>query len=1013
MKLHFEDPFLDDRLSYQKEAILAAKDLFKGQELCRTEFTVSRPSESDQLVRETYKGYGNRLKLQDDEILANLQAIQLRHGLKPDKELRGSDFTVEMETGTGKTYVYLRTVFELHKEYGFTKFIIVVPSVAIKAGVIKTLELTEAHFKSLYANVPYRYFLYDSTALSDVRSFALSGDIEVMVMTVQAINKSGDEAEAEAEEKDAVKAKEKSKNVIYRASEKTSGEKPIDLIRETRPVLIVDEPQSVDGGLEGAGKKALQRLHPLCTLRYSATHAEKHHMLYRLDAVDAYNRGLVKTIEVAAARVESGHNKAYLRFLGVKQSKGTITARVEVDVQKGKAVQRKEITMGTGSLELETGRDIYTDIQVNDFGIGPDGEPYLSLSTLERPLKAGEAIGALDNNSFIRQLFARTIEEHLKKELRLRPQGIKVLTLFFIDRVDNYRRYDDEGNRRNGPYADIFEEEYRRAAKLPQYRTLFNDVDLVTAPADVHDGYFSKDKKKVGKKTVEVDKDTNGGTKADDEAYKLIMEKKEELLSFAKPLKFIFSHSALREGWDNPNVFQICSLREMGTERERRQTIGRGLRICVNQDGDRVRAPGVNTLTVIASETFEQFAEALQVEIEQDTGIRFGIVEDHQFANIPVVGPDGQTAPLGVEKSETLWSALKVAGYVDAKGKVQDKLRQALKTNTLVIPADFQAQQPAIEDILRKLAGKLDIKNADDKSDPIKLRKQVLLSPDFQALWDRIKYRTSYEVDFDPEALATQAAKAFADGPPIKKTHLEWRTADLAIGRGGVTAAERGTARTVIINESDIILPDLLTDLQERTHLTRKSLVRILKESGRMDDFPRNPQQFIELAAECINRTKRTLLVDGIKYHRLGDAHFYAQSLFESQELTGYLTNMLAVQKSIYEHLIYDSDTEANFAGQLEENEAVKVFCKLPAWFKVPTPLGNYNPDWALVIEQEGEQKLYFVVETKHSLFADDIREREEDKIKCGRVHFAAIATGENPAQFKKATKLADILVTL
>lgn len=1010
MKLHFEDPFLDDRLSYQKEAILAAKDLFKGQELCRTEFTVSRPSESYQLVRETYKGYGNRLKLQDDEILANLQAIQLRHGLKPDKELRGSDFTVEMETGTGKTYVYLRTIFELNKEYGFTKFIIVVPSVAIKAGVIKTLEITEAHFKSLYANVPYRYFLYDSAALSDVRSFALSGDIEIMVMTVQAINKSGDEAEAEAEEKDAVKAKEKSKNVIYRASEKTSGEKPIDLIRETRPVLIVDEPQSVDGGLEGAGKKALQRLHPLCTLRYSATHAEKHHMLYRLDAVDAYNRGLVKTIEVAAARVESGHNKAYLRFLGVKQSKGTITARVEVDVQKGKAVQRKEITMGTGSLELETGRDIYADIQVNDFGIGPDGEPYLSLSTLERPLKVGEAIGALDNNSFIRQLFARTIEEHLKKELRLRPQGIKVLTLFFIDRVDNYRRYDDEGNRLNGPYADIFEEEYRRAAKLPQYRTLFNDVDLVTAPADVHDGYFSTDKKKVGKKTVEIAKDTNGGTKADDEAYKLIMEKKEELLSFAKPLKFIFSHSALREGWDNPNVFQICSLREMGTERERRQTIGRGLRICVNQDGDRVRAPGVNTLTVIASESFEQFAEALQVEIEQDTGIRFGIVEDHQFANIPVVGPDGQTAPLGVEKSETLWSALKVAGYVDAKGKVQDKLRQALKTNTFVIPADFQAQQPAIEDILRKLAGKLDIKNADDKSDPIKLRKQVLLSPDFQALWDRIKYRTSYEVDFDPEALVTQAAKAFADGPPIKKTHLEWRTADLAIGRGGVTAAERGTARTVIINESDLVLPDLLTDLQERTHLTRKSLVRILKESGRMDDFPRNPQQFIELAAECITRTKRTLLVEGIKYQRLGDAHFYAQSLFESQEITGYLTNMLAVQKSIYEHLVYDSDTEANFAEQLEENEAVKVFCKLPAWFKVPTPLGNYNPDWALVIEQDGEQKLYFVVETKHSLFADDIREREEDKIKCGRAHFAAIGTDANPAKFKKATKLADIL---
>jgi type III restriction enzyme len=1015
MIFKFEDPFFDDRLSYQKESILAVTDLFKGQESCRTEFTVSRPQADptqDQLIKENYLGYGNRVTLLDDEILANLQAVQLRHGLKPDTALNTGDFTVEMETGTGKTYSYLRTIFELNQRYGFTKFIIVVPSVAIKEGVFKSLKMTEAHFKSLYANTPYRYFLYDSSVLSDVRTFAQSGTIEIMVMTVQAINKSGDEADADAEAKDAVKAKEKSKNVIYRASEKTSGEKPIDLIRQTRPVLIVDEPQSVDGGLEGRGRQALARLNPLCTLRYSATHAEKHHMVYRLDAVDAYNRNLVKTIEVAAARVESGHNKAYLRFIGAKNKRGTIVARIEVDMQKGKRVERKEIEVEHGAaIEIETGRDLYADIVVNNIGCEPGAE-FLELSNLDRRLSPGEAIGALDNDSFTRQLFARTIEEHLKKELRLRPQGIKVLSLFFIDKVEHYRTYDEQGNRGKGRYQVIFEEEYRKAAKRPEFHTLFKDIDLATDAADVHNGYFSKDKKKVGDKTVEIDKDTSGTTKADDDAYKLIMQEKERLLSFDTPLKFIFSHSALREGWDNPNVFQICSLREMGTERERRQTIGRGLRICVNKDGDRVRQTGVNTLTVIASEPFEEFADALQKEIEKDTGIRFGIVEDHQFANIPVTGANGETAPLGVEKSEALWSALKSSDYINAAGKVQDKLRTALKTKTLVLPEAFQAHQAQIEEILRKLAGKLEIKNADDR-EFIKARKQVIDSPEFLALWDRIKYQTSYEVEFDPEKLITEAAKTLADGPTIKKTHLEWRTADLAIGRGGVTAAERGTARTIVLNETDIVLPDLLTDLQERTHLTRKSLVRILKASDRIDDFTRNPQQFIEIASECINRTKRHFLVDGIKYQRLGDAYFYSQSLFETEELTGYLKNMLAVQKSIYEQIVYQSDTEANFAEQLESNEAVKLFAKLPNWFKVPTPLGTYNPDWAVLVEKDGTEKLYFVVETKSSLYADDIRDKESKKIECGEAHFKAIAQGDNPAVFKKATKLTDILAAV
>jgi len=1009
MKLHFEE-----NLPHQLAAIEAVCDLFRGQEVCRTEFTVTQRAASPQLglaldqgMEESALGIGNRLTLLDDELHANLTAIQLRNGLAPSEELANGNFTVEMETGTGKTYVYLRTAFELHKRYGFTKFVIVVPSVAIKEGVYKSLQITADHFRGLYANTPFDYFIYDSAKLGQVRNFATSPNIQVMVVTVGAINKFGDEDEADREESDEAKRRAKSKNVMYRSSEKTGGEKPIDLIRATRPILIVDEPQSVDGGLDGKGKQALERMHPLCTLRYSATHVDKHHMVYRLDAIDAYEQRLVKQIEVASGTVEGASNKPFVRFLSAKSSRGTVTAKVELDVDVSGSVRRKEVIVMDGyDLEQETGREIYRDCRIGEIRAGR-GQQSLELRVPggEVYLQPDEAWGDVDPLAIQRQMIKRTIKEHLDKEMRLRPKGIKVLSLFFIDQVAKYRVYDEKGNPQKGVYAQIFEEEYRYWARHPDYQSLFKELDMEHAAEDVHDGYFSVDKKKIGGKNVEMLKDTSGTTKADDDTYNLIMRDKERLLDLDTPLKFIFSHSALREGWDNPNVFQICTMRDIRTERERRQSIGRGLRLCVDKDGQRVQGFDTNTLTVIANESYEAFADGLQKELEDPAtgiGIRFGVVAPDQFAAIAVKAADGSVAPLGVEQSKTLRAALQERGYLTSSGKVEDTLRTAIKEGAVQLPVAFEPHRDAVVAILRKLAGRLEIKDADKRRDAIPVRRAVLDSPEFRALWDRIKHRTTYRVQFDNAKLIEDCIEAVQESPRIPKARLQWRKAGLAIGQAGVQATELKGSSVVSLDETDIELPDILTDLQDRTQLTRRSIQRILVESRRLEDFKRNPQQFIEQTAEAINRCKRLALVDGIKYHRIGDGEYYAQELFQENELRGYIGNMLMdTEKAVYEHVVYDSDVERDFATELERNEAIKVYAKLPGWFKVPTPLGSYNPDWAvLVVGEDGQEHLYFVVETKGGLFSDALRPIEEGKIKCGKAHFKALAVGESPAEY-------------
>jgi len=994
VKLNF-----DPKLPFQLTAIDAVVDLFRGQEICRSEFTVMRQQAilSDDMTSTITSdlGIGNRLLLLEDEVLKNLNDIQLRNGLAPSPELKKGhyDFTVEMETGTGKTYVYLRTMLQLNREYGFTKFMIVVPSVAIKEGVLKSLEIMMPDLNTMYSNVinDQSYFPYDSSKISQVRNFATSPNIQIMVVTVGAINK-------------------KDVNNLYKNTEKVSGEKPIDLIKATNPIIIVDEPQSVDGGLEGRGKEALSAMNPMCTLRYSATHADKHHMVYRLDAVDAYNQGLVKQIEVAALNIEGGNNKPYIKVKSVTRNKSGFAAKLELDVQEATSVNRKVVTVKVDdNLETKTKRAMYSDYQITEMS-GKAGEESVSFMGIEEPMYIGESMGGVDSDAVMRMMIKRTILEHLEREKRLLKKGIKVLSLFFIEKVDHYRVYDKQGNATKGKLAKMFEKEMIEQSKSVKYKSLFEGKDLETHVEDLHNGYFSIDKKGGWAETSE---NNQTGRDNAERAYNLIMKDKEKLLSIETPLKFIFSHSALKEGWDNPNVFQICTLREIGTERERRQTIGRGLRLCVNQQGDRLFGSDPNTLTVVATESYEQFAENLQKEIEKESGIRFGFVEKHQFASITYRDDSGEQKVLGVQESESLWNALKSSEYITDKGKVTDQLRKDLKEDKVTLPKEFIQHKGQIVNILTKLAGKLDIKNADENKKPIKLRRAILEGDEFQDLWNKIKQKTTYRVDFADDQLEKDCSEGIANAPAINRPKAKFIKADIEIDKGGVSAKISHDYQSEYLIERDIILPDILTELQDKTQLTRKSISKILKNSGRLSDFTQNPQQFIEIAVMAINKSKQKALVDGVRYKKRASDKCYTQELFSEEELGNIKSMMLNAERCIYEHVKYDSDTERKFAEKLEKKEGVKVYAKLPNWFKIPTPLGNYNPDWAVLLNINGEERLYFVVETKSTDWEDELRSAEVMKINCGKAHFDALAGDDNPIKFIKAKEVEQVFDAL
>ncbi|WP_434303740.1 type III restriction-modification system endonuclease [Clostridium botulinum] len=979
MKLQFNKD-----LDYQKEGISSIVNIFKGQTSAQSNFTVSALTDEagteGKLITNT--GIGNGLELDEEDILKNVRDIQLKYGLKPSnlKELGKNNFkfTVEMETGTGKTYVYLRTIFELNVKYGFTKFVIVVPSVAIKEGVVKSIDIMTEHFKTIYNNVIFKAYEYKSKQLDIIRDFATSRDIRIMVMTIQSFNKDS--------------------NVINIDNEKTNGVKPIEFIKETNPIVIIDEPQS-SASTEKA-MDAINSLKPLCTVGYSATHKYKHNLMFRLDAVDAYERKLVKQIEVASVISKDNNNAAYIKLISVNNKKSPIKAKLIIDKwdnKKGTIVRKsKEYKVGDDLYELSGRREVYKGYQITEIN-SKEGDEYVSFVAHE-PITLGEVRGEIDDDIMKRTQIRKTIEEHLNKELRLKKEGIKVLSLFFIDKVANYRTMDKEGNAQKGKYALWFEEEYKKAIQNPKYKTLFNDVDTETAAELVHNGYFAQDKK--GRL-----KDTKGNTLADENAYSLIMKDKEKLLSFDTKLKFIFSHSALKEGWDNPNVFQICTLNETKSESKKRQEIGRGLRLAVNQQGERVYGFRVNTLTIMANESYEDFARKLQNEYEEDEGIRFGIVEKHNFANI-IVSKDGENTYLKQEASEKIFNHLKEMKYIDNKGKVTDKLKTDLKEQRVDIPEEFKQVEEQIITNLKKIAGNLNLKNAGDKK-PVNLNKIRYLSPEFRELWDRIKYKTTYSVHFDSKDLINKCAEEIKNNLMVNKVKMLYTKAALNESKAGVMA-EENNRYSMDIDEYNFVLPDIITFLQNQTNLTRRTIVEILKKSERLEDFKKNPQKFMDEVASIIKRKMRLMIVDGIKYEKIGDEAYYAQELFETEELSGYLSkNMIPSERSIYEYIIYDSDVEAEFAKKFEKNDSVKLYIKLPDWFKIETPLGSYNPDWAVLIEKDNTEKLYFVVETKGSILSEDLRAKEEKKIQCGEKHFAALG---NNTRFEKRDNFNDFI---
>ena len=983
MKLKFED-----KLEYQRKGINAVVGLFEGQPVCNSEFTVKTLTDEagteGKLITAT--GIGNRLMIDEEDISKNLKTIQEGNYIPHSGALKKNNynFDVEMETGTGKTYVFLRTIFELNKKYGFTKFVIVVPSIAIKEGTIKSLTIMREHFKGLYNNVIFNSAVYESKNINSIKQFAVSTNIEIMIMTIQSFNKNT--------------------NVINNTHEKTDGLRPLQFIQDTSPIVIIDEPQTTIS--TDIAKKAIEDLNPLFTLRYSATHRDIENLVYSLNSIDAYEQGLVKEIEVASIETIDNHNSAYLNLISVDNTKSPMTAKIEVEAKKGSEVEKKIIIVRQGSdiYELSGNRDVYDGYFIKDI-CAKKGYESIDFTTKDS-IYLGEVRGTADDELIKRLQIRKTIEEHLRKEKEFKSNNIKVLSLFFIDKVANYREYDEKGNPLKGKYAKWFEEEFKRAIQKEEYQEEYKGLDLDELVNSIHNGYFSKDKKGF--------KDTSGKSNADEDTFNLIMKDKEKLLSFSSKLKFIFSHSTLKEGWDNPNIFQICTLNETKSKYKKRQEIGRGLRLCVNQDGDRVRDKNINILTVMANESYETFAKGLQKEYEEE-GVKFGIIEENAFyyvckSIIQNSNGEEEKVYLGNEKSKELFKFLKDENFIDKTGKVQDTLKEELKAKTLELPKEFKEIEKPIIEILKKVSGGLNIKNRSDRK-VVKISKRFE-DEDFKNLWNKIKHKTTYSVDFNSEALINDCSQKIEEELVVQRASYRYSKGKLEKDVSGVHGGLEMAGDIEEIDYLEYDLPDILSYLQNETGLTRNTIIEILTKCNRLDDFKLNPQKFMDEVAKIVNKSKKLLIVDGIKYEKTGES--YLQQQFVNKELIGYLNkNMIESKKSVYDYVIYDSNIERDFTKELEASELVKVYAKMPKWFKIDTPLGSYNPDWAVYIKKNNEEKLYFVLETKGSLDDDERRGSENAKIACGKKHFIAIDEERDEISLKVAVTFKEFIKTI
>lgn len=903
MKLKF-----DSKQAYQLEAIQSVIDLFEGQHLNNSDFEFSFTSENSGSIQFTETGVGNNFTLTEEEIFANLNRIQTANNLREDEistaleklwynevaDTKGNitdtaiaasfpNFSVEMETGTGKTYVYLRSIYELNKVYGFKKFVIVVPSIAIREGVLKSLSITFDHFQGLYENQPAEFKVYDSSRLADLGNFAKSNAIQILVINIDSFAKDA--------------------NVINQVRE--TGIKPIEYLQKSSPIVIIDEPQNMETDIR---KRAIANLNPLFTLRYSATHKNTYNLIYKLDPVKAYDLGLVKQIEVDSVVTKNDSSGAFIsvdKFISKKQS---ITAKITIFVSDKTGVAKKQVTakIGDDLYKLSKGWDIYKEGYVINELDAENG--YIEFSSGQLVYQ-GEPVGGL-TDQILKEMVDATVENHFKKEKELKVKGIKVLSLFFIDRVANYRSYDDQGSPVEGKFSLWFEESFNKWKNMPSYSGLYP-----FEAEDVHNGYFSQDKGKF--------KDSKEGksTKADDETFKLIMQDKERLLDIDTPLRFIFSHSALREGWDNPNVFQICTLNESKSEMKKRQEIGRGLRLCVDQKGERNLERSINRLTVIANESYEAFSKALQSEIEEDTGVKF-------------------------------------------EGR---------------------------------------IKNARDRK-KVQLKDKWLEDSLFLELWEKIRYCTEYKVNYSTTALIKNCVTSLKKMPSIEKPVI-YREKNIAKfirdkeGKLIELGGEQKGSKEKIIKDTNYAIPDFVAYIQSKTELTRDTITKIILQSNRLGEIFNNPQLFMDTVVKIIKDEFDKIKINGIEYEKIA-GKTYEMKLFEAAEVEQYMDNLVLVKKQVktlYNYIVIDSlsGPEKQFAEDCETRDDILFYVKLPSKFQIKTPIGPYNPDWALIKkEDEEETKIYFVAETKDTKAAKDrtlLRDKERMKIECAEKHFEVI----------------------
>jgi len=980
---------------FQEDAAKAVCDAFAGQPYHTPTYMID-PGLGQVSLEHALKftGFNNApIAISDDRILENIRAVQRSGHIKPSDKLEGRyNLTVEMETGVGKTYTYIKTMYELNKRYGWSKFIVVVPSVAIREGVFKSFQMTEEHFAEDYGK-KIRYFIYNSAQLTEIDRFASDSAINVMIINSQAFNARGKEARR-----------------IYMKLDEFRSRRPIDIIAKTNPILIIDEPQSVEGA---ATRERLREFNPLFTLRYSATHRadSMYNMVYRLDALEAYNKRLVKKIAVKGISVSgSTATEGYVYVQSINLSKGNPTATIEFDVKGASGVRKVSRVVGEGynlydnSGELAEYKNGYTVLRI-------DGRDSSVEFVNGKKLFAGDVIGSVSEEQLRRIQIRETILSHIERERRLFSKGIKVLSLFFIDEVAKYRQYDANGNAVCGIYAKVFEEEYKAIVgnmqlQLEDSQEYLKYLDGIPAER-THAGYFSVDKKSGRMIDSKLD-DRKERTSADADAYDLIMKDKERLLDRREPVRFIFSHSALREGWDNPNVFQICTLKQSGSDVRKRQEVGRGLRLAVNQNGERMdenvlsrdEIHNVNVLTVIANESYESFAKALQSEIAEAVADRPRKVEAKLF-----------TETFGEDIALVIYESLIENGYVK-RGELTDKYYEDKKNGALAVPEETAGRAVEVMAVLDSVYDPNVGKPEDARRNTVEiaLDKEKLDSKAFQELWSYINSKSYYTVSFDENELIAKAIDVLNKRLRVSKIYFKVEKGEQAETIESKDQLQAGEAfvRTDLAREdassytamkaSSFARYDLVGKIVAETGLTRKAVVSILTgiEKAVFEQFGYNPEEFIIRASNLINEQKATAIIEHITYDKLTAA--FGTEIFTEPDLKkGALgINAMAAKRHLYDYVIYDSTKERDFAAELEaHSKEVEVYVKLPRGFYISTPVGKYNPDWAIAFYEGKVKHIYFVAETKGDMSTMELREIEKAKAHCAREHFRAIS-GEN-----------------